>query len=650
MRKILLLLIIFCIASASTADAKKIQLAPSYAWQIEPTLGLHLPSTIDTIPDNYGQSFVPAVQTEAWLTTGNYGSEGKSMLWADHTNTSKFFFRDAFKHWLPSANNMKFYNTRIPMTLLSYSSAGGRDNSQERLHGVFSGNVNKKFQIGALLDYIYSKGCYNAQANSTFTWGLSSSYMGDRYEFQGFFYHYDLLTKENGGITDPLYITDPALVQGGDTRVDTKTIPTHLTAAHTRLKGQQIYLNNRYKIGYYHEEYEGDSVVSRTFVPVTAITWTLDYNDDKHLFIEDSPSEIKNFFTNRYLNSSSTDDLTSYSSFKNTLGLSLLEGFHKYAKFGLSAFVTYEILKYHQTADIRTAESTDLTPLPDGMVIKPNETKNKVFVGGQLSKQKGSILTYSATAQFGVAPDCIGETNIKGNITTRIPMLGDSIAIKAYGSFVNKPVSYFMQKYISNHFAWQNKYDKERILRIGGNFYIPQTRTTLEVEAATVKNHVYFNSDFLPTSHGDNVEVLSARLYQNVKLGVLHWDNRITYQKSSQQAVIPLPELALYSNLYIKFKIATLFVQLGIDCNYYTKYYAPKFQPATASFANQQEQKFGNYPIMNAYANFKLSKTRFFVLFSHVNQGWFSKDYFSMQNYPLNPRRLQIGLSVDFAN
>ena len=46
----------------------------------------------------------------------------------------------------------------------------------------------------------------------------------------------------------------------------------------------------------------------------------------------------------------------------------------------------------------------------------------------------------------------------------------------------------------------------------------------------------------------------------------------------------------------------------------------------------------------------KLSKARFYVMFSHVNQGWFGNDYFSMPDYPLNPRRFQLGVSVDFAN
>ena len=55
--------------------------------------------------------------------------------------------------------------------------------------------------------------------------------------------------------------------------------------------------------------------------------------------------------------------------------------------------------------------------------------------------------------------------------------------------------------------------------------------------------------------------------------------------------------------------------------------------------------------MMNLYANFKLKRARFFVSWNHFNQGLFGgKDYFSIPHYPLNPRRLHLGVSVDFAN
>jgi hypothetical protein len=92
-------------------------------------------------------------------------------------------------------------------------------------------------------------------------------------------------------------------------------------------------------------------------------------------------------------------------------------------------------------------------------------------------------------------------------------------------------------------------------------------------------------------------------------------------------------------------------VQFGVDGNYYTSYYAPSYNPATMAFHTQNEVKCGNFLWMNAYANMKLKKARFFAMFTHVNQGLFGgNNYFAIPHYPLNGRKFQFGVSVDFAN
>lgn len=656
MKKILLILILLSfslpVLHAQEEEHKKQPvLAPSFAWRMIEPLGLQEDATIDTLPDNYGQRSIPSAVSSAYATTGNLGAEGINLIWSERATRSDFFFRDGLRPWIPSINTMTFHNTRTPMTLLSYNTAGGRDNAQERLGVTFSGNINAKAQIGALLDYIYSKGCYANQADKDLIWGFSGSYMGDRYEMQAFYNHYNLLNKENGGITDSLYILDPALVQGGVTKVDPKTIPTRLTGAHTRVSGQELVVNNRYKVGFWEEERdENDSVINKKYIPVTSFIYNLRFISGKHMFRNTNPNS--DFFKNVYLNPEMTADYNSYWSLQNTVGVSLLEGFNKYSKFGLSAYLTYEINKYTQTLDTLDRASIEtLTPFPEGISsIDPKATENKAFVGAQLTKQQGSILRYSATAEFGVIGKAAGDIRVNGQIDTRLPLRFDTIDVQAFGAFRNEATPYLMRNYLSNHFIWQNDFGKERRFNVGGSLTVPRTGTHISAQVENIQNYVYFNNLFLPAQHSGSVQVFSARLKQDIRFRAFNWENTITYQTSSNDEVISLPSLAVYSNMYLKFKIATLFVQFGVDCDYYTNYYAPKYQPATASFANQHEMKLGNYPFMNLYANLKLSKTRFFVMFSHINQGWFSNNYFSLPNYPLNPRRLQIGLSVDFAD
>ena len=235
-------------------------------------------------------------------------------------------------------------------------------------------------------------------------------------------------------------------------------------------------------------------------------------------------------------------------------------------------------------------------------------------------------------------------------MTTRIPLFGDTVAVRGFGRFHNTSAPWLMNHYRSNHFVWDNSFGKTRSFRAGGELAIPWTRTNLTIGVENIQNQLFFNERALPEQYGGNVQVFSAQLKQDFKFGPVHWDNLVTYQTTSLERVIPLPKLAVFSNLYVTFKVATLFVQLGVNCDYFTRYKALGYQPATMQFYNQRDYLVGNYPFMNAYINFKLSKTRFYVMMSHINQGLTGDNYFSMPNNPMKPRRFQLGLSVDLTN
>lgn len=622
------------------------------AWEATEPMGLREWVPVDTLEDNYYLRSVASAVSDAYATTGNLGGAGKNMLFMQQRPLTQFFLNESMLQWFPLLSNHIYYNSAQPFTQVSYNTGGTRDNSQDRLTTIFSGNINRVTQIGANMDYLYSKGSYNNQSGKHFNWGFNGSYIGDHYEFQGAWYHYNALNKDNGGITDDLYITDPAKLQGGVTSINPKSIPTNLSKAHTRVKGGELFLNNTYKLGFWHETHDSinaDSVIAREYVPVTSVTWTLNYTDAKHRF-DDTGSEVGTFWPDNYFSNSNTDDYTTYWSLKNTLGISLLEGFNKYAKFGLSAFLTYEMRKF--TLAVPADEPSGPTPLPDYFSTMEREKKqNLAWVGAQISKQHGSILTYGAIGEIGLIGDAIGEVRARGHIATNIPMFGDTVSVKGYGALSNLTAPYLINNFISNNFIWKNNFGKERRLRLGGTLDIPWTDTSIDIGTETLQNFIYFNDQGLPAQYSDAIQVFSAHLSQKLNVGILHFDNSITYQTSSNTDILPLPALALFSNLYIKCKIATLSLQAGIDCNYYTRYYAPAFQPATNTFHNQHKAKLGNYPFMNAYANMKLGRTRFYVMMTHVNQGLIGdNNYFSSPHYPLNPRRLLFGLSVEFFN
>ena len=651
---ILYILIVMAFVSTEASAKKPTILEPSYSWTASQPLGLRVPSSIDTLQYNYHREFVPSMASDAWASTGNFGCAGINQIFFERKESSEFIFADALEHWIPNADNQKFYNTRIPMTLLSYSWGGGRESGQDRLKGIFSGNAGKRIQVGAMLDYLYSKGGYDRQALKDFVWGFSGSYTGDRYELQASVATFNSVNHESGGIKDDAYITDPASLQGGDPNIDAKAIPVNLSSSFSRVKGSQFRMNHRYKVGYYEEEQVNDSTINRTYIPVSSFIWTFDYKTNTHKFVNENATEDEEYFENSYLSVDGTNEETKYWRIRNTIGIDMLEGFNKYAKFGLSAYATHEVRRYTQVCDTMLTSSykpENLTPFPE-FDIEPKTIENLLWVGGQLTKQRGSILTYGATAQFGIVGSVAGDIDVSGHLSTHIPLLGDTVSIVGEGFFRNTEASFLLKNYISNHFTWKNDFGKIRRFRVGGRIEIPRFGTTLSAGVENLQNYVYFNTLALPEQEGGSVQVFSASLSQNFRLGILHWNNRLTYQTSSNESVLPLPKLAVYSDLFLSFTVSkVLKINLGVDCNYYTNYYAPAYQPSTMSFYNQTEKKLGNYPFMNAYADMKLSKTRFFVMYSHLNQGMFGgNNYFAALHYPMNPSRFQLGISVDFAN
>ena len=652
MRKVglFILLVFFCVLAS---EGKKKQNIPApYAWSITQPLGLRYDVPMDTLMHNFYSTDIPSSYSTAYGTTGNLGGAAFSKIFFDRGIPSEFFFKDPFSHWIQTASTWKFYNTHIPFTQLSYLTGGSKQTAQDDLKAVFSGNINPRLALGGSVNYILSRGNYQHQATKDLAYSIFGSYLGDRYDIQFFLNTYNFVNQENGGITDDTYILNPEEVQGGQASVDTRTIPTNLSDAYNRIRGKEYYATQRYTFGFYQEEQQ-DTTVIRTFVPVTSIIHTIEYNENKHRFVNQSATEDTTFFANTYMGLGATNQETTYQSLRNTAGTPLLHGFNKHANMGLAAYLTYEYRHYSMPRDTLSAGTVieGLTPRPD-FSIPRNHSENLLWVGGELSKQKGELLTYNVNGKFGLAGSVIGDIDVTADVRSRFRLWKDTVQLQAYGFFKNIEPSYFYKRYASNHFMWNNSFGKTRRMRVGGELSVKRWGTKLNVGVENIQNYIYFDNNCLPQQEGSIIQVFQARLDQNFRLGILNWENEVVYQKTSKPSIIPLPELSVYSNLYLLFRIAkVLHVQLGIDCRYYTKYKSETFQPATLTFHTQDQIEVGNYPFMNAYINMKLKQTRFFVMMSHVNQGLFGgNNYFSLPHYPLNPRMFQMGLSIDFSN
>ncbi len=409
-----------------------------------------------------------------------------------------------------------------------------------------------------------------------------------------------------------------------------------------------------------------DATTREEFVPVTSFIHTLDVNKYDRIYqAYDTP---ENYYADTYYNyrddlaygGDSIYDRTKHLSVKNTLAVALLEGFNKYAKAGLKVFASHELRRFELPEATGEGNSS--------FYSLKSWNEHSVSIGGAISKTEGKTLHYNLMAETWLAGEDIGQLKVDFSTDLNFPLFGDTVTLAAKAYLYRLNPTFYQRRYHSKHIWWDNNsMSKEVRTRIEGLFSYRKTNTSLRVAVEEIQNYTYFGMGYnigdeshtgmraTVNQHGSNINLLTAQLTQNFRLGILNWENIVTYQNSSNEDVLPLPALNLFTNLFIKFKIVNeLAVELGADATFFTKYNAPEFCPQLNQFAVQTNSdskvKLGGYPFVDVYANMHLKHTRFFVMFSHANGGSGNKMYFLAPHYPQNGRILRFGLSWNFFN
>lgn len=644
--------------SAETKKKKKIVPNDVRAWTVDKKYGNMSDADVDTLHHMFMNTDLPEGIEGHYNSLGNVGSPRQSRIYMERPITPDFIFVAPFDMFFVDTDNFRFYNTKSPFMNVTYNWNGSKNTGSDHVKVLYTNNAGKKFNFGGIFDYIYGRGYYDTQSTSYMNASAWASYIADKYNFHFYYQHNFMKTAENGGIEDEGYITNPENMARELTSND---IPTVLSQTWNRQEHDVVFFNHHYNIGFYRDE-EVDSVTTKeVFVPVSKIFHSVKLQN--MMRNHRAYKETENYHSYTYLPGDSTQDYTKYFNMKTLLGVSMCEGFNKWAMFGLNAYVGYEHNRFVLPDSTRYG---GLYTNKTGLVDNQSYKEHNILVGGQIIRTQGTTVHYNLDGEFVVAGEDVGQFEVDGHAEVNIPLLGDTAQVALNASIKNIGPSFYFDHYHSKHAWWENEMENEFRQRIEGVIDIPHTHTKIILGVENIKNYCYFQNTgiALPTSDGksvvsnnvspmqcsDNIQVVSANLRQNFKLGILHWENDITYQTCSHSDVLPLPVVSLYTNLYLRFKIAkVLKTEFGADMKYFTEYNAPDYSPVIGMFMNQHQQKkekVGNYPLLSVYANFDLKRTRFYVMYHHFNQS--DGRYFWSPNYPMNPASIRFGLSWNF--
>lgn len=573
-----------------------------------------------------------------------------------------FTLGQAYSPYIITPSDVHFYRTTIAYSGVSWQKGltNGHQDSEVRFH--FTGNINRRTNLGAKLQYNNAPGHYANQQGKLFNGAIFGSYDGTHYGLAAAVMYNGISNFENGGLTDVSEL-------GGALNAEDLTTHLYAMSGYRYIAG---YLNHHYSICVEREKQvhlparingpAKDTVVI-DYVPVTTFAHTFEVVNHTKRYIEKTARQ--NYYDSTYLNMRQTNDTANQLAIRNTLSVTFEEEFNRWLHFGATVFAKNECLRYQQ----RCPQYAPITPAGFGnstyeQIIKQGlnwmsdtivgtKWTNNTFIGGALYKNQGKWVHYGFAGDVCLAGYKLGEFQVNGHVDGIFPIKKDTLFVNAQAYVRNETPDYFVQHYRSNHYKWDNNFDKTYRFFVGGEVSYPTkwVKPSVFVGFENLTKYIYFNSQGLPVQHTGNVQVLEANARVDLTTPWINLENNVVYQMSSD-SVMALPTLTLYHNLYYHgLWFRALYAQIGVDMRYHTKYYAPLLNPATGQFMAQHQVKVGNYPILNVYLNLyvKSIKLKLFVQFTHFNYYFMKqKTYLTMPGYAENPPVFRLGAAWHF--
>lgn len=577
------------------------------------------------------------------------GVSGSAMLynnWFLRPRLKEFPFYEYYLPYTYTPETLPFYNTKTPYTELAYWGTlfANKKMEESNIRFLHTQNFTPSFNINFLYERFGSAGMLESERTDNRTVSLTGNYLGKRYVAQGGWIYNRIKRNENGGISDPTMVLD--------TLVDAKIIPITLKDAGNNLKKNTFFLTHSYGIPFSFLQKAdsldtaGDSVKKTELGDGTmayighsfdASVYTKKYTDK----ISASDSVARAFYHNNfYINPTTSADSIRVFKLENRFFINM----QPWAKDAIISSISGGI--GHQYLNLYGFQQQFF------LEGNTNDTQNNMYMyfgaGGKFRR----YFSWDGIGVFNFAGYYQNDFSIDGKVRFSSYPKGMKQGMHLTGKIhiSQERPNYFFNNIYTNHYVWNNNFEKTTQTRIEGKLEIPDWKMEAFVGYAMLKNNTYFDSLSVVRQNPDPMSILTAYLKKDLQLWKFHFNNKILFQISSDKDVVPLPELALDLRYYFQFWLVknVLNVQIGANAIYTSDYYAQGYSPALGVFYNQKTEKIGNTPYIDAFVNMQWKRASIFIKYENAALGWPDSDYFSAFRYIRTQKALKLGIHWPF--
>jgi len=615
---------------------------------------------LDTMFSDF-QNYNPVLKNS--LTAQTLGNIGASAQNNDYFGRSfepgEFIFMQNYKYYGKWPRDIHFYNTTKPFTLLEYGQwFSNKPKGESWLNVLHTQNINPSFNWGFSYGSISSQGKYLNQEAKDNNLNLFASYNIDRYDLWFTIGKNKFKNQENGGLLFPTDIENPDLKP--------ENLPVWLEGTSAETKNSFGVVSHQYKFGKWIEQKDTAEVFQK-FITRFALMHTLEFSDNSRNFVELEPNPYYDYSDSRgrvyfygadhvpYIKGTSgtsgfpsTQDRSGMKRVTNMFYIKAVEAPDRKYTFGKQAYIGNDLVNIYYPREQQIYTPGIMLP-PVGLFQSDKLTNT--FIGGSIFRTEGKFWNYNFTGRYYILGYRFADFDLSGLIEKPIRTSRDTSFIKISASMTNTTPDYFYNHFYSNHFKWNNSFNKTYEIKVGAVYDNPFRRFKAGVKYSIVTNYIYWNETSLPAQASSEFSVAQVFLKKDFKFGGLNIQNSVLFQKSTTEIYMHVPQISTRNTIFIEGILSkVLHYQFGADLRYDTGYYADYYSPALGMFYVQRNEKIGNYPWIDAFVNLKIKRTRFYVKYSNMGTMMVRGGHITTPGYAAQVAAASFGLSWTFYN
>lgn len=550
-----------------------------------------------------------------YVTLGNLGSAAHSLLFIPNLKPGFDPGFHSFDIYRFRIEDTKFYQTTRPYTELGYL-LGSK--AEQMINLVHTQNIRPNFNMALQYRLINSPGNLQNQNTSDNSYRVNGNYQSrnKRYSIYGVYLANNLLSSENGGISNDSLLNDYRFI-------NRYLIPTRLSGDsaplrnpfNTRVTTGSVYhestflLRQQYDFGQSDSLVVNDSTVIRLFYPRFRLQHTLTLSRQQYEFRDyftggSKINDYKTFFGKTVLD----DSLLYRDKWKNIQN-----------DFSMISFPEKNNLNQFIKAGIAIE---NLTGYFDSSIRLNTAVKRyyNIFLSGEYrNRTRNQKWDIESTGKFYLnglnSGDYSFQVNLKRLISRKIGFLQTGF------ENVNRTPSFVFREESGFPVQFANNLNKENITRLSGSISNDARGTALTGEYYLISNYTYFDSFFKARQEGTLFNVLHVSAKKKLKLSkVLNLYSEVHVQKTAGNPPINIP--LVFTNNRISFEgvyYKNMLYAIGLELRYNTPYHADNYSPFIGQFFYQNNYIINNRPEINAFFDFRIKTFKAYIRAENLN-------------------------------